>query len=544
MNAMILLLASVTVGVDVGWQPLAGGGFEYIIQIEPETLESLKAGNDIISEIPPELVGVRRYRITVGTGPVPRIGTPPEVASGQFRPADQSASSQAEAQGVSSQAVTSQDATAHDPFATSRNPSGANPTNPNAANPNAANPNAANPNAANPNAANPNAANPNAANPNAANPGTAQPDPFAASSTSAGTTNHLTQPANNATGQTNDRYATTATDPFANNRYGTETPSSSTGDSLQGAADSATSRGSGTDGSLLDSVRNRLRENGAAAAPTDSLGNPTANNTTDTPTQDGTVPQMGENPFRDQDRYATNPRYGNEPSRYSAGGGTHDPFGTSGTANSAAPNQEMAAPNDLPPGEDLLYDLPPGEYIMPLPPKTDTSQPSAATNDRYSDRYGDFYNSGSTDSSTGETKNSTAPKQDQQPGTESVADPFDLNRFSDNSTSSSYDETPPPALNPDDNATRLANYRSDEEGPSGRSKKSSSKSGTDAAKPGWMWTILVLAMFASAGANGWLAMLLRDTRRKYADLLERYQHGADEEYDEEYEEEDVHYEAA
>jgi hypothetical protein len=73
----LMVVAALSLGVEVGWQPLAGGGFEYIVQIEPQMLESLRAGESIISEIPPELRGVRRYRLVVGTGPLPRIGTPP-----------------------------------------------------------------------------------------------------------------------------------------------------------------------------------------------------------------------------------------------------------------------------------------------------------------------------------------------------------------------------------------------------------------------------------------------------------------------------------
>jgi hypothetical protein len=73
----LMVVAALSLGVEVGWQPLAGGGFEYIVQIEPQMLESLRAGQEIISEIPPELRGVRRYRLVVGTGPLPRIGSPP-----------------------------------------------------------------------------------------------------------------------------------------------------------------------------------------------------------------------------------------------------------------------------------------------------------------------------------------------------------------------------------------------------------------------------------------------------------------------------------
>ncbi len=80
MNGLLLLVAAATTGVDVGWQPLAGGGYEYIIQIEPEALAAMQQGRDVVSDLPPELRNIRRYRITIGTGPVPRIGTPPEVS--------------------------------------------------------------------------------------------------------------------------------------------------------------------------------------------------------------------------------------------------------------------------------------------------------------------------------------------------------------------------------------------------------------------------------------------------------------------------------
>ena len=38
-------------GVDVGWQPLNSGGMEYIIQIEPDSLDSLLDGRDIVSDV-------------------------------------------------------------------------------------------------------------------------------------------------------------------------------------------------------------------------------------------------------------------------------------------------------------------------------------------------------------------------------------------------------------------------------------------------------------------------------------------------------------
>src|SRR3990172_2920279 len=66
-----IALAAV-VGTDVGWRRLPDGGMEYIIQIEPHMLDMLKSGEQIVSDIPPELWEVRSYRITVGTDELPR----------------------------------------------------------------------------------------------------------------------------------------------------------------------------------------------------------------------------------------------------------------------------------------------------------------------------------------------------------------------------------------------------------------------------------------------------------------------------------------
>lgn len=72
----IVLLAAAAIGLDYGWQPLEDGGFEYIIQIEPELLDSLQAGEALRSDLPPFLRDVRSYRIQVGRGKVPRLGNP------------------------------------------------------------------------------------------------------------------------------------------------------------------------------------------------------------------------------------------------------------------------------------------------------------------------------------------------------------------------------------------------------------------------------------------------------------------------------------
>ena len=76
MGSTMFLVAAVALGVDAGWQPLPDGGLEYLIQIEPHMLESLKAGEEIASDIPPTLTDIRSYRITVGTGKLPREQAP------------------------------------------------------------------------------------------------------------------------------------------------------------------------------------------------------------------------------------------------------------------------------------------------------------------------------------------------------------------------------------------------------------------------------------------------------------------------------------
>ncbi|MBX3415757.1 MAG: hypothetical protein KF708_23940, partial [Pirellulales bacterium] len=79
MIASLLLLACSVPTVDVGWLQLEDGAYEYIIQIDPDQLESMRAGRDILSDLPPALHHIRRYRITVGNAPLPHEGVPPEL---------------------------------------------------------------------------------------------------------------------------------------------------------------------------------------------------------------------------------------------------------------------------------------------------------------------------------------------------------------------------------------------------------------------------------------------------------------------------------
>ncbi len=73
MNGIAVLVSLAAIGVDYGWQPSADGQLEYIVQIEPALLQDMKNGQEIVSEILPEARNVRRFRIRVGSGPVPRI---------------------------------------------------------------------------------------------------------------------------------------------------------------------------------------------------------------------------------------------------------------------------------------------------------------------------------------------------------------------------------------------------------------------------------------------------------------------------------------
>ncbi len=72
MNALIVLVATAALGIEVGWEPLPGGGHEYTLQLEPQLLKVLEAGQEeIFSEVPAG-VDVRRYRIVVGVGKLRR----------------------------------------------------------------------------------------------------------------------------------------------------------------------------------------------------------------------------------------------------------------------------------------------------------------------------------------------------------------------------------------------------------------------------------------------------------------------------------------
>jgi len=76
-GACLVLLTTAALGIDVGWQPLESGGLEYIIQIDPEMVDLLRDGKEIVSEVPPAIGAVRTYRIRIGEGSLPRQALAP-----------------------------------------------------------------------------------------------------------------------------------------------------------------------------------------------------------------------------------------------------------------------------------------------------------------------------------------------------------------------------------------------------------------------------------------------------------------------------------
>jgi hypothetical protein len=90
----MLCLATVALGFDVGWQRLPEGGMTYIIQLDPQTLETLRAGQPIESDIPPSAGEIRFCRVVVGTAKLPREtpaapSPPPKPAERKEPPVDQ-----------------------------------------------------------------------------------------------------------------------------------------------------------------------------------------------------------------------------------------------------------------------------------------------------------------------------------------------------------------------------------------------------------------------------------------------------------------------
>ncbi len=55
--------------VEFGWQTLGGGGIEYIVQVEPELIDSFRQ-EGFSSDVPAGLRDIRRIHIVVGSGQI------------------------------------------------------------------------------------------------------------------------------------------------------------------------------------------------------------------------------------------------------------------------------------------------------------------------------------------------------------------------------------------------------------------------------------------------------------------------------------------
>lgn len=83
MNAWVFLLLPTTLGVDVGWERQPDNSIQYILQIEPEAINGMMSGNELISTLPESVRNtIGKYSIRVGRDHLPNQGTwPPEVSN-------------------------------------------------------------------------------------------------------------------------------------------------------------------------------------------------------------------------------------------------------------------------------------------------------------------------------------------------------------------------------------------------------------------------------------------------------------------------------
>ncbi len=73
LSALTFILAATATAVQFGWKPLESGGNEYIVQVEPELIDTFRK-EGFSSDVPPELRDIRRIVIQVGTGNLPHQG--------------------------------------------------------------------------------------------------------------------------------------------------------------------------------------------------------------------------------------------------------------------------------------------------------------------------------------------------------------------------------------------------------------------------------------------------------------------------------------
>lgn len=110
MISAVWFVVAASVGIDVGWQPVDEGGYEFLLQIEPEQLERLKAGEALTSDLPALPGRVVRVHWLVGTDPLPQISLPAadsnDAASSDATPAEETSPAEAETSGAAPEPTT------------------------------------------------------------------------------------------------------------------------------------------------------------------------------------------------------------------------------------------------------------------------------------------------------------------------------------------------------------------------------------------------------------------------------------------------------
>jgi hypothetical protein len=87
MNAWVLALLPAVIGVDYGWERQENGSIVYIIQVEPEAVESMKTGAELVGALPPQLRNITNYKIRLGRNVLPNHNKlPPEISNGTIPP--------------------------------------------------------------------------------------------------------------------------------------------------------------------------------------------------------------------------------------------------------------------------------------------------------------------------------------------------------------------------------------------------------------------------------------------------------------------------
>ncbi len=89
MGPMAFFAATALLGFQFGWQPRPEGGVQYIIELTPEALEAMRAGESIESDLPPQVLQeVRSFRIVVGDKILARKLPPRPAAAPAALPLD------------------------------------------------------------------------------------------------------------------------------------------------------------------------------------------------------------------------------------------------------------------------------------------------------------------------------------------------------------------------------------------------------------------------------------------------------------------------